>query len=387
MSDLLDNPVAAARAAELASRYDVDAATAAVLARYHFDAETFDCLRSGLAEHGLDPELNWVTGDVVGPQPDDLRSLPPLGTEERSRLDTLGREAIAEGSVGVLLLAGGMATRFGGGVKALADVLPGLRFVDVKLADLVHLADSMGATIPMMLMTSFQSDQVLAEVGAELGTDRVPVTTAPQAISMRVDPNGDIHRTTDGSVSLYAPGHGDVPFALQTSGALESFVGGGGRQIFVTNVDNAAATLDPAIIGLHLDGGREMTCEVTGGNLNGGAPYFVDGHLQILEEFRIPAHVDTAAPLAVNTNSMVLEASALAGDHPLTWFQVSKQVEGQSVVQFERLVGELSAFLSTTMAVVERDGSDGRFQPVKDPAELEQRRPAIREILEARSVI
>ena len=73
--------------------------------------------------------------------------------------------------------------------------------------------------------------------------------------------------------------------------------------------------------------------------------------------------------------------------HPLTWFEVEKQVEGQPVVQFERLVGELSAFLTTTMVVVERDGPDGRFQPVKDPGELERRRPAIREILDARGVL
>lgn len=380
MADLLDS-------VEIADRYRVDPSTASVLARYHFDAETFERLRSELADQGLDPKRNWVTGDVVGPTADDLQPMPPPGSAERVRLDTLGREAIADGSVGVLLLAGGMATRFGGGVKALADVLPGLRFIDVKLADLVKLSGAMEATIPMMLMTSFQSDQVLAEVGAELATERVPVSTAPQSVSMRVDPSGELHRMADGSVSLYAPGHGDVPFALQTSGVLERFVASGGRRIFVTNVDNAAATLDPAVIGLHLDGGRQMTCEVTGGDLNGGAPYFVDGHLQILEEFRIPAHVDTAAPLAVNTNSMVLETSALAGEHPLTWFQVSKQVEGESVVQFERLVGELSAFLTTTMAVVQRDGADGRFQPVKDPAELERRRPAIREILETRGVI
>jgi len=373
--------------AEIAERYDVDAETAERLARYRFDPETFDSLRSELADGGLDPERNWVDGDVAGPSESDLSPLPPLGSGERRRLDQLGREAISSGHVGVMLLAGGMATRFGGGVKALGDVLPGIRFIDVKIADLVRLTDAMDSVVPMILMTSFQSDDVLAEAGRQLQTDRVAVRIAPQSISMRVTEGGDLFRGADGSVSLYAPGHGDVPSALQTSGVLEEFRSQGGRHLFVTNVDNSAATLDPAIIGLHLDGGTEMTCEVTGGDLNGGAPYFVDGHLQILEEFRIPAHVDTAAPLAVNTNSLVIEVDAVDRHHPLTWFQVQKKVDEQPVVQFERLVGELSAFLTTRMAVVDRDGVDGRFQPVKDPAELERRRPAIREILESRRVL
>ncbi len=372
---------------DLAARYHLADEVAATLDRFGFDAETFDRLRCQLAEHGMDPTRNWVRGDVVGPDPSDLRPLPPLGTDERRRLDNLGREAIARGEVAVLLLAGGMATRFGGGVKALAEVLPGSRFVDVKLADLVRLTDLMGATVPMILMTSFQSEGPLAVVGRELATERVPVFTAPQSISMRVTSAGELHRDAAGSVSLYAPGHGDVPLALDTSGLLRRLLDSGCRHIFVTNVDNAAATLDPAIIGLHLDEGRQMTCEVTGGELNGGAPYYVEGHLQILEGFRIPDHVDTASPLAVNTNSMVLDATALLEPHPLTWFEVEKQVEGQPVVQFERLVGELSAFLTTTMVVVERDGPDGRFQPVKDPGELERRRPAIREILDARGVL
>ena len=38
------------------------------------------------------------------------------------------------------------------------------------------------------------------------------------------------------------------------------------------------------------------------------------------------------------------------------------------------------------MLLVDRDGTDGRFQPVKDPQELEARRPEIARILAARGV-
>ncbi len=387
----VDNLNSAAREAahELVDSYRIDEETAAQLVTFHFDRAGFDERRHGLAADSFDPARNHVEGEVVVPTDDDLAVLPPTGSAERVELEAVGSEAIRAGHVGVVLLAGGMATRFGGGVKALAEVLPGLRFVDVKIKDLGRAAADFDARIPMILMTSFQSEAVLADVAAELSTERVPIRTAPQNMALRVTPDGELHRKADGSVSPYAPGHGDLGDALRSSGALEEFMAAGGRHLFVTNVDNTGATLDAAMIGLHVSGGRPLTCEVTRPKtgVTGGAPYFLDGHLQILETFRIPPDVEQTAIPAVNTNSLIVDAEQLLEPHPLTWFVVEKKVKGETVIQFERLVGELSAFMDTTMALVDSDGLDGRFQPVKDPAELERRRPAIREILEARRII
>ena len=128
------------RASDLVERYGVDRSAARTLAAYGFDAERFDKLRGRLArlQHsdrdGRD--ANWVLGTIEAPAAHDLTRLPPSGTAERERLAETGCGAIAGGRVGVLLLAGGMATRFGGGVKALAEVLPGLTFAAAKLADL-----------------------------------------------------------------------------------------------------------------------------------------------------------------------------------------------------------------------------------------------------------
>ena len=52
-----------------------------------------------------------------------------------------------------------------------------------------------------------------------------------------------------------------------------------------------------------------------------------------------------------------------------------------------RLVGQLTAFLPSHFLEVPRNGPDGRFQPVKDPEELDARRANIEEILRARGVI
>lgn len=377
---------------DLVDRYGIDQGSAETLAAYGFDPDTFDELRerlvSGSRSSSESVAANWVRGSIEPPRHDDLVPLPPPGSHERSQLARAGREAIAGGQVGVLLLAGGMATRFGGGVKALAEVLTGLTFADAKIADLRKLSGELACAVPLWLMTSFQSDLPLREwAAAAPASELVPVDFAPQGVSMRMTPRGDVFRDRDGQVSLHAPGHGDAPWAMRRSGLLGRFMDAGGRCVFVTNVDNAAATLDPAVIGAHLAGERPLTCEVVRGSASGGSPWRVDGGLQIVESFRLPPEVDPLAPGAVNTNSLVADVEVFSAGWPLTWFEVRKQVEGTEVVQFERLIGELSAFVDTTMLLVERDGPDGRFQPVKDPAELEARRPEIARILSSRGIV
>jgi hypothetical protein len=88
-----------------------------------------------------------------------------------------------------------------------------------------------------------------------------------------------------------------------------------------------------------------------------------------------------------NVNSFVLDAAAIDRDFPLSWFVVRKKVAGQEAIQFEHLVGELTAFLPTQCLHVDREGADGRFQPVKDPEELDRRAPRIESMLRGRGVL
>jgi UTP--glucose-1-phosphate uridylyltransferase len=77
----------------------------------------------------------------------------------------------------------------------------------------------------------------------------------------------------------------------------------------------------------------------------------------------------------------VIHVSVLQRDRPLTWFAVRKSVGGSPVIQFERLIGELSAFEPTLFLGVPRRGPRARFLPVKTPADLETMQPAIRAVV------
>ena len=161
---------------------------------------------------------------------------------------------------------------------------------------------------------------------------------------------------------------------------LEAFRARGGKVLYMSNVDNVAATLDPAVIGAHLASGAKITAEVVRKEPGdrGGAPARVDGRPQIVESFRFPPAFDQDSLPLFNTNSFVFDAEAIDRDFELTFFRVEKKLEAATVIQFERLVGQLTAFLPSHFLEVPRS----RFLPVKDPEELELRRPEIEALLE-----
>jgi UTP--glucose-1-phosphate uridylyltransferase len=141
------------------------------------------------------------------------------------------------------------------------------------------------------------------------------------------------------------------------------------------------------VIGAHLASGAAVTAEVVrkvAGD-RGGTPARVDGRPQIVEAFRFPNDFDQDALPLFNTNSFVFDAAAIDRDFELTFFRVEKTVGAGSearVIQFERLVGELTAFVPSHFVEVPRT----RFLPVKDPEELELRRADIAALLRERGI-
>jgi UTP--glucose-1-phosphate uridylyltransferase len=354
-------------------RFELDGATRKELARFGFD----EAQLAAFAARAATRESTTISGAIAGLEAADLTALPPPGTPEHDTLVTRGKQAIARGEVGVVILAGGMATRFGGVVKAAVPVTGGKSFLAVKVAD-VRLATTRA---PIYVMTSAAThDKIVAQVRGE---ELAGVECFPQQVSLRLTPKGELF-VEDGKPSPYATGHGDLPFALRASGVLDAFRARGGKILFMSNVDNVAATLDPAVIGAHLASTAKITAEVVRKEPGdrGGAPARVEGMPQIVESFRFPKAFDQDSLPLFNTNTFVFDAEAIDRDFELTFFRVEKQVEAAAVIQFERLVGQLTAFLPSQFLEVPR----GRFLPVKDPEELELRRPEIEALLRARGI-
>lgn len=366
-----------------------DQTTAAILDRFHFDPVAFEKVRAALAERETGLHSERLSGIVASPELEDFVVLPRSASPEGQELAAIGRAALVRGEVGVVVLAGGMATRFGGGVKAVVDVLPGYSFLRLKLEEIRLAAVGAKGSIPAFLLTSFSTSEEIQRAVRDAAYLQLPVQILEQSVTMRLTKAGEVYLDALGRPSLCATGHGDLLPTLRSSGALASFRKSGGRILMVSNVDNLAATLDPRVIGAHCCGGKSLTVEMVRKEPgdSGGIPARVDGHLQIVEEFRLPVGFDSSHIPFFNTNTFLLDAAAIDREFDLDWFPVHRKIDGQETIQAERLLGQITAFLPTQFLVVERHGRDGRFLPVKDRNDLEARKDEIQALFHGLGVL
>ncbi|MDB4993950.1 MAG: UTP--glucose-phosphate uridylyltransferase [Myxococcaceae bacterium] len=327
--------------------------------------------------------------EVKAPSSDEILVAPTRGTPEAKHLLALGEAAIARGEVAFCVMAGGMATRMGGVVKALVEAVPGKTFLDLRLAENKTISDRVGRPVPLWLMTSEATQEGIASA---LANSQAPahVKTFTQDLGLRLTAEGRLFVDGEGEPSVYATGHGDLVDALRRSGLLRAFRQAGGRYVWIANLDNLGASLDPTILGAFISSSSEVmveVCEKASGD-KGGIPVHAEGRLQVLEEFRLPKDFDASLVRVFNTNTFLVRADALETvDIPWSWFEVEKKVDGKVAIQFERLLQELTGALSATYIRVPREGTASRFLPVKDHDELARRQTEIASVARARGML
>jgi UTP--glucose-1-phosphate uridylyltransferase len=310
--------------------------------------------------------------------PGDLEPWPPPGSARRRELEALGEQAFAHGEVASVVVAGGAATRFGGAVKALVPAIGDRAFLDLKLEDARRAAARFGREVPVAVMTSdLTHDAIAAHVAGARD-----VLLFRQRMLPRLTPAWQLYRDRAGAPSLAPAGHGDFFRALRESGAGAELSRRGVRQVYFTNVDNLAATLDPVIAGAHRALGGTMTVEVTdrrgpsGELAPGAAPVRVAGRPALVEQ------VDPTAHPLISTNDITFDlARLLAAELPLPLRAVSKVVDGTKVLQLEQVTGEVTLLtdaagrplLSCRFLLVPRaDAAATRFEPVKAREDLDR---------------
>jgi UTP--glucose-1-phosphate uridylyltransferase len=361
---------------------ELDRETRSLLDGFGFDAALFDALRRRVASGNLSEGSNVVGGVVEQPLPADVTRLPAPGEPGHEEARAAGLQALRRGEVAQIVLAGGMATRFGGIVKAVLAAVDGKSFLEAKLAQTVGLERALDCSVPLAIMTSFSTDAAVRAhlVERDLGQPLV----FHQFVSLRLDAAGELFLDEHGRPSPYAPGHGDLFGAVRRSGVLDSLRNRGVRLVTVSNVDNLGARVDPTVVGMHLLAGRPLTLEVARkeGDL-GGAPVRVDGALQVLEAPRFPPSFDQELVPVFNTNTGLFAIEALDREYELTWLYVRKDVQGRAAVQLERVYHEVSRHVPTTYLEVPRRGPRGRFLPIKTPEDLVAAQADLRELVAA----
>ena len=202
------------------------------------------------------PELLSLTA-----QPDDSLLL---------RYKQIGEQALRQGEVAVLMVAGGQGTRLGHhGPKGTFPIGPisGCSLFQLHAERLLALTRQFDRAIPLLIMTSTENDQATRSFWrAEdyFGLSPQHVHFFVQGMMPAVDAvTGQVLLSGPGQIGLSPNGHGGVLQALADHGLLGVLSKQGIRHLFYFQVDNPlVAIADPAFVGAHIDRHSEMSVKV-----------------------------------------------------------------------------------------------------------------------------
>lgn len=231
-----------------------------------------------------------------------------------------GEEALRQGKVAAVLVAGGQGTRLGfEQPKGMFPIGPvsGRTLFEIFAARLKAVARKYGTRVPLYVMTSDATDaetRAFFEQHDFLGLPREDVRIFRQGTMPAVDSDtGKLLLAEKDSLALSPDGHGGTVRALDRSGSLDDLERRGVEHLFYFQVDNPLVTLcDPAFIGHHLMAGSEMTTQVIRKRYpteRVGNVVVIDGRVQIIEYSDLP---DEAAEATAADGSLRLWAGNIA---------------------------------------------------------------------------
>ncbi len=275
-----------------------------------------------------------------------------------------------------ITLNGGLGTTMGmQAPKALLYASAGLTFLEIALRQ------AQGAGMRPLLMNSFATDRAVRRA---LGRRRVASFLQHVAPKLRRTDFLPVEVPDRPELEWCPPGHGDAYTALGASGWLRRLLDEGFRYAFLSNVDNAGGSPDPAMLGRFLRSGAPFLMEVArrrpddwkGGHL---ARRRADGRLILRETAQCRAEDDEFARdhgryRYFNTNNLWLRLEALrdaldasGGFLPLPTIVNPKTAdprdpESEPVYQLEQAAGTAIEAFDGAVAL---ETPRRRFAPVK----------------------
>lgn len=275
----------------------------------------------------------------------------------------------------VLKLNGGLGTTMGMvGPKSAVKVRNGMNFIDLIVRQLKFLNKKYNCNVPLVLMNSFNTESRTMKLTRHYDN----IKAFNQSMFPRI--SAENLMPIFGPAMWYPPGHGDMFQSLKRSGMLDELLSDGKEYLFVSNIDNLAATIDLKILQNFVEENLDFCMELTNktrADIKGGTLITHEGALTLLEIAQVPNNkksefTSTRKFKIFNTNSLWINLKALKSitfqdDFSLDIIQNKKTVGGEDVIQLETAMGAAIKFFKRNCGVIV---PRTRFLPVKTCSDL-----------------
>ncbi|WP_342388389.1 UTP--glucose-1-phosphate uridylyltransferase [Salinicoccus bachuensis] len=214
-------------------------------------------------------EIKAVYEDVyLNPKSVDMESIKevPYVTPdelEGDMLEDVAYQAMAEGQVAVLLMAGGQGTRLEHQGPKGTFSFEGRSLFELQAAQLKAFEEKAKTPVQWYIMTSDVNHGETLEFFEEhrhFGLEPGNIHFFRQEHFPALSKEGELLISESKNIMLTPNGNGGIFGALKHSGMLEDMKSRGISHVFMNNVDNVVVKVaDPLLVGLHIQNGNEVT--------------------------------------------------------------------------------------------------------------------------------
>ena len=317
---------------------------AQLLDTHGFDRAQHEQIRADLRDGhiGLAQNRLPVRSRIEDVRDDEVTVLHALAETERARLRDLGMDALRDGAVAVISLAGGAGSRWTHGAGVVKSLNPFSRlgdahrnFIEVHLAKSRRVSHMVGRPLPHIITTSYLTHEPIADWLARQPADFYPgplLLSPGRVIGLRLVPMArdlrfaweempqqqldeqaqkvqeSLHAALIGwaqgmgegsdytdnlpNQCLHPVGHWyELPNML-LNGVLRDLLATAPqlKYLMIHNIDTLGADVDPLLLGRHIDQGATWTGEVITRRIEdrGGGLARVDGRVRLVESMALP---------------------------------------------------------------------------------------------------
>ncbi|MBN2881515.1 UTP--glucose-1-phosphate uridylyltransferase [Candidatus Woesearchaeota archaeon] len=332
----------------------------------------------------LDTATKYMSGNLISKFdsskisplfPNDVVVLDSVSSDLKKKYFADGESLLKNSGFAYFTMAGGISTSMGGCSKALVDAKAGKTFLEIKLDHIRYIQKKYSCSVPFILMVNEETDvSVMNFLNSENRLRDIDLIKLVQPVTVRfVEKDGvlSVAKLSDGTVS-YAPG-GHYDSFLLLCEIKDKLKQRGIKTIFINNIDNLGATIEPELIGCHLSLDSLFTPEVTRREKGDKGGPFVryDGAIRLLEGPLVPDDYkvevdDFSLHKYFNTNLIYLQTDILdffeEVDSQVPIFINKKEIGGIKMFGFEAAVGLVCGTKKSGLISVDRQK---RFLPIK----------------------